>query len=83
MMSSCKLYSLSTCSHCRSCKKFLGDSGIDFEFTDVDLLPEDEKKATIEEIKKLTSRCAFPTVIIGDKIIVGFRENEIKEALGI
>lgn len=56
---------------------------MEFEFTDVDLLPEDEKKATIEEIKKLTSRCAFPTVIIGEKIIVGFRENEIKEALGL
>ena len=82
-MSTCKLYSLSTCSHCRSCKKFHGDSGVVFEFTDVDLLPEDEKKATIEEIKKLTSRCAFPTVIIGEKIIVGFRENEIKEALGL
>ncbi len=82
-MSTCKLYSLSTCSHCRSCKKFLGESGVEFEFTDVDLLPEDEKKATIEEIKKLTSRCAFPTVIIGEKIIVGFRENEIREALGL
>ena len=82
-MATCKLYSLSTCSHCRSCKKFLGDCGIEYEFTDVDLLPEEEKKATLEEIKNLTSRCAFPTVVIGDKVIVGFRENELREALGI
>lgn len=82
-MAPCKLYSLSTCSHCRSCKKFLGECGIEYEFTDVDLLPEEEKKATLEEIKKLTSRCAFPTVVIGDKVIVGFRENELREALGI
>lgn len=82
-MAACKIYSLSTCSHCKSCKKFLGDCGIEYEFTDVDLLPEEEKTATIEEIKKLTARCAFPTVIIGEKVIVGFRENEIREALGI
>jgi glutaredoxin len=82
-MAECKLYSLSTCSHCKSCKKFLGERGIDFEFTDVDLLPEDEKTETIEKIKKLTARCAFPTVIIGEKVIVGFKENEIREALGL
>lgn len=82
-MEQCKLYSLSTCSHCRACKKFLGDCGIEYEFTDVDLLPENDKAEVIEEIRKLTTRCAFPTIIIGEKVIVGFREKEIKQALGI
>jgi glutaredoxin len=83
MMEVCKLYTLSTCSHCKSCKRFLGDCGIEYEFTDVDLLPEEERKDTVDEIKRLTSRCAFPTIIIGEKVIVGFREKEIREALGI
>jgi len=61
----------------------LGDCGIEYEFTDVDLLPEEDRKEIIDEIQRLTSRCAFPTIIIGDKIIVGFRENEIRAALGI
>jgi glutaredoxin len=82
-MEVCKLYSLSTCSHCKSCKRFLGECGIEYEFTDVDLLPEADKQEVIEEIKKLTARCAFPTIIIGDKVIVGFKENEIRAALGI
>lgn len=82
-MEQCKLYSLSTCSHCKSCKRFLGECGIEYEFTDVDLLPEEMRKETIEEIKQLTSRCAFPTILIGDKVIVGFKEKEIKEALGM
>ena len=82
-MEQCKLYSLSTCSHCRSCKRFLGDCGIEFEFTDVDLLPEDDRNDVMAEIKRLTSRCAFPTIIIGEKVIVGFREDEIKLALGL
>jgi len=61
----------------------LGDCGIEYEFTDVDLLPEEDRKDIIDEIQRLTSRCAFPTIIIGDKVIVGFRENEIRAALGI
>jgi glutaredoxin len=82
-MEVCKLYSLSTCSHCKACKRFLGDCGIEYEFTDVDLLPDDMRTETLDEIKRLTSRCAFPTIIIGQKVIVGFKEAEIKEALGL
>ncbi|HMK36794.1 MAG TPA: glutaredoxin family protein [Desulfomonilaceae bacterium] len=82
-MEVCKLYTLSTCSHCKSCKRFLGDCGIEFEFTDVDLLPEPDKQEALEEIKRLTSRCAFPTIIIGEKVIVGFKENEIRSTLGL
>jgi glutaredoxin-like protein NrdH len=82
-MEVCKLYTLSTCSHCKSCKRFLGDCGIEYEFTDVDLLPDQDRQEVIEEIKKLTTRCAFPTIIIGEKIIVGFKEDEIKAALGM
>jgi glutaredoxin-like protein NrdH len=82
-MEQCKLYSLSTCSHCKACKRFLGECGIEYEFTDVDLLPDEERTETIEEIKRLTERCAFPTIIIGNKVIVGFRETEIRQALGM
>lgn len=82
-MEQCKLYTLSTCSHCKSCKRFLGDCGVEFEFTDVDLLPEEDRNDVMAEIKRLTSRCAFPTIIIGEKVIVGFREDEIKIALGL
>jgi glutaredoxin len=55
---------------------------VEFEFTDVDLLSDEDRKPVLDEIKNLTSRCAFPTVVIGDKVIVGFKEQEIKEALG-
>ncbi len=82
-MEICKLYSLSTCSHCKSCKRFLGECGLEYEFTDVDLLPEADKAEVLDDIKRLTSRCAFPTIIIGDKVIVGFREQEIRSALGL
>jgi glutaredoxin-like protein NrdH len=78
-----KIFSLSTCSHCRAAKKFLGECTIKYEFVDVDLLEGDERKAIIEDVKKFNPRCSFPTVIIGDKVIVGYKEKEIKEALGL
>jgi glutaredoxin-like protein NrdH len=78
-----KVYSLSTCSHCKAAKKFLGECTIKYEFVDVDMLEGDERRAIIEDVKKFNPRCSFPTVIIGDKVIVGYKEKEIKEALGL
>jgi glutaredoxin-like protein NrdH len=78
-----KLFALSTCVHCRSTKAFLTECGINYDCVDVDKLDADERKQVLEEVKKLNPNCSFPTIVIGDKIIVGFREDEIKEALNI
>ena len=78
-----KIYTLSTCSHCRATKKFLDECKIEYNFTDVDVLQGEERKAILEDIKKINPRCSFPTIIIGDKVIVGFKEDEIREALGL
>ncbi len=78
-----KMYTLSTCSHCKSTKKFLNDCKVKYEATDVDLLDGEERTAILEDVKKWNPRCTFPTIIIGDKVIIGYREDEIKEALGL
>jgi len=78
-----KLFALSTCVHCRSTKDFLNECGVNFDCVDVDKLDADERKQVLEEVKKLNPNCSFPTIVIGEKIIVGFREDEIKEALNI
>lgn len=80
---SVKMYSLSTCGHCKSTKKLLGECGIQFDFTDVDLLDGEERKTILEEVRKLNPRCSFPTIIIGDQVIVGYKEDQIKDALGL
>ena len=80
---SVKLYTLSTCSHCKSTKKLLNECTIQYEFVDVDLLEGEERKLILEDIKKINPRCSFPTLIIGEKVIVGFKEKEIREALGV
>ncbi len=80
---SVKIYSLTTCSHCKSTKKFLSDCSVMYDFVDVDLLEGEERKAILEDVKKFNPKCSFPTIIIGDKVIVGFKEKVIKEALGL
>ena len=77
------IYTLSTCSHCKATKAFFSECSVDFTFTDVDLLKGDERTAAIEAVKKINPRCSFPTIIIGDRIIIGFREGDIREALGL
>jgi glutaredoxin-like protein NrdH len=78
-----KLFSLSTCSHCKSTKKFLDECTVQYEFVDVDLLEGEERKAILEDVRKFNPKCSFPTIIIGKKVIIGFKENEIREALGL
>jgi len=78
-----RMYSLSTCSHCRRTKEFFTSQGIEFEFTDVDLLTGDERHAVVEHVRKINPRISYPTIMIGDTVIVGFRETEIREALGL
>ncbi|MDY0162098.1 glutaredoxin family protein [Desulfobotulus sp.] len=77
------LYSLSTCGHCKSTKRLLGACSVEYRFTDVDLLDQEERVLILEELRALNPRCSFPTIVINDKVIVGYREEEIREALGL
>ncbi len=77
------IYTLSTCGHCKATKKFLTDHGVAYSCNDVDLLTGDERKAMIDEVKKYNPACSFPTILIGDRVIVGFNEQAIREALGL
>ena len=78
-----KIFTLSTCSHCKATKKFLNDNGITFEFIDVDQVQGAQRENILNEVVKYNPQRSFPTIIIGDKIIVGFKEDDIREALGI
>jgi glutaredoxin-like protein NrdH len=78
-----KMYTLSTCIHCSRAKKFLDECNVRYDFKDVDLLTGKEREEVVEEIRKINADCSFPTILIGDRVIVGFREEEIREALGL
>ncbi|OFW56558.1 MAG: NrdH-redoxin [Actinobacteria bacterium RBG_16_64_13] len=77
------IYALSTCGHCRNTKRLLEEKNVHYDFVDVDLLPRDEMKKVLEDVRKVNPQAAFPTILIGDKVIVGYRELDILEALGL
>ena len=78
-----KIFTLSTCSHCKATKKFLNENGITFESIDVDQVQGTQRENILKEVVKYNPQRSFPTIIIGDRIIIGFKEDDIREALGI
>jgi len=76
------LYALSTCGWCNKTKELLRELGIEFDYVYVDLLEGPEREETIDTVERFNPKGSFPTLVIGDrKIIVGFQEKEIREAL--
>lgn len=76
------LYALSTCVWCKRTKQLLNNLGVEYDYVFVDLLSGSEKESTVKEIEKWNQKCSFPTIVMNDeKCIVGFKEDEIKEAL--
>ncbi|MCX9012000.1 MAG: glutaredoxin family protein [Candidatus Methanoperedens sp.] len=78
-----KLYTLSTCMHCKAAKRFLKENGIEYDYVDVDKLDGRKKDEVQEEVLRLTGGLRFPTIVVGDKVIVGFYEDKLREALGL
>jgi len=76
------LYALSTCGWCARTKDLLRELGVDFDYMYVDLLEDHEQDKVLNEIERWNPKGSFPTLVIRDKkSIVGFREEEIREAL--
>ncbi len=79
-----KFYGLSTCIWCRKTRQFLEDEKVAFDFVYVDLLQGDEREAVKDEIQKWNPRLSFPTIVIDETTcVVGFKTDELKEALGL
>jgi glutaredoxin-like protein NrdH len=78
------LYALSTCVWCKMTKQFLKDNEIEFEFVDVDMLEDNDKRQAHVAITSKGGVLSYPTVIVDDKILItGFQKNKLQEALGI
>jgi glutaredoxin-like protein NrdH len=75
-----RLYSLSTCPTCKQVKKFLNEHGIQYEFTEVDLLDSGEQWLASKEIKKYNPAATYPTLVV-EEVILGLDEEAIKKAL--
>jgi len=76
-----KIYTLSTCSHCTQAKEFLDERNVAYDPVSVDFMSGDERTQILDTIRKINPAITFPTIVIGEKVIVGFRHEEIEAAL--
>ena len=76
-----KIYTLSTCSHCTQAKEFLDERNVPYDPVNVDFMSGDERTQAMDTLRKLNPAITFPTVIIGEKVVVGFRREELEAAL--
>jgi glutaredoxin len=78
-----RLYALSTCQWCNKTKQLLKELGIGFDFVYLDLLEGNEQETALSDMEKCNPKGSFPTLVINDKrCIIGFQENQIREAFG-
>ncbi len=76
-----KVYALSTCPWCKKVKRYLDDKSVEYAAVDVDLIQGEEQKEALAEVEKLTGRRAFPVTVINDRVIQGYKEDELEGAL--
>ena len=75
------LYSLSTCSICKDVKKLLQKKDIEFKTIDVDRLEKSEQTEILEILKAYNPKLSFPTLVIGDEVILGYNKEKITQAI--
>jgi glutaredoxin-like protein NrdH len=75
------LYALSTCPWCRKTKALLNENGVEYDYYDVDQAKGPEREDVIVQVKKYNPALSFPVLVINGKAIIGFKEEEIKEAI--
>jgi glutaredoxin-like protein NrdH len=80
-----KMYTLSTCGYCKAAKAFMHANDVPFDFIDVDLLDHEERRHVLREAREIAQmdRISFPMIMINGTVIIGFREYEIRRALGL
>ncbi len=85
-MKKVKGYFISTCGWCKKTKRFLDDNNVDYEYEYVDLSTGSEKARVLAEVDQYNPRRSFPTVVVSNdhtEIVVGYREDRLREVLGL
>ena len=76
------LYALSTCGWCKKTKQLLDELGVAHKYKYVDMSFGAEREELLEEVRAWNPGCSFPTIVIGELAIVGYKPDKIKETLG-
>jgi glutaredoxin 3 len=75
-MATVKIYSTPTCPWCKKAKEYFKENNI--KFTDVDVSADE---AAQKEMVEKSGQMGVPVIDIDGKILVGFDQGKIEEAL--
>ena len=70
------VYSVPTCPFCKKAKEYLDSNSV--KYTDYNVAEDREK---LDEMMKISSQRGVPVIVSGDKMLVGFNEKQVAEAL--
>lgn len=77
-----RLFSLSTCYHCKTLRKMLEKYAVPFEFLELDEMSEEKRDAALAELQsRVGDRPVFPTLFIGDAVVEGGDRRAVLDAL--
>ena len=71
-----KIYTSSTCHWCMKAKEFFKKNKVEYEELNCS-----ENPSYRDEVVKKTGQRGVPVIEVGNKIIIGYDEDELKEAL--
>ena len=76
------LFTLTTCLRCKKTKDYLIEQDIAFEYIDVDVISEENRREIVDILVSMKIPVGFPVSVIDDtKIISGYHPDELKETL--
>lgn len=78
------LMAISTCPRCDRMKKFLRSNGVsNVVVVDVDLLDKEQKRSHLRFLQPMNPGLSFPSLIVGDLVVIGEDYAGVKEVLGL
>lgn len=76
-----EFYGLSTCMWCKKSKALLDEKKVEYNPIFVNELEGDEKEKVRSRVRELNPAMSFPTLKIGEQVIIGHHPEQIEEAL--
>ena len=71
-----RLYTTPVCSYCRIAKAYLKDN--DIEFTEIDVTTDARGR---REMVTMTGQNGVPVILVGEKALIGWNQNEFERLL--
>lgn len=76
------MFALTTCRHCKKTKEYLDTNDAKYHLLYVDEFNGKDRSDLMDKVRSYNPRGSFPTIILpGGKVVVGFREQLLREAL--